>query len=217
MSTVSFSVSTTSTGFSRRTLGSARVAKRASQKNSARSRRNAASTPGRSTLTATSAPASPSLAGTVARCTCAIEAAARGVSSKWSNNSSTGRPSPLTMVARASAAGNGGRRSRNRPRSSASSSPNRSARTESAWPSLMKLGPSACSAAARRSPGLSPGCARGRPASSLASAITTGGASSMSSGKSASWRARVRAMAISRRIWRKLPMPARLGQMRQAA
>src|SRR5947207_3422189 len=65
------SVSTTSTGFSRRKCGWVRSARRASHKNRSRSRAIARAIPGRNTLTATSAPSV-----VLAKCNCAIEAAA---------------------------------------------------------------------------------------------------------------------------------------------
>ncbi len=74
MRTLRASVSTTSTRRRRRRLGSKRSAVRAAKNISERSRAKRRSTPGRSSLTATSR--SPSLVRTRARCTCAIEAAA---------------------------------------------------------------------------------------------------------------------------------------------
>ena len=74
MRTLRASVSTTSTRRSRRRLGSKRSASRAAKNISERSRAKRRSTPGRSSLTATSR--SPSRVRTRARCTCAIEAAA---------------------------------------------------------------------------------------------------------------------------------------------
>ncbi len=104
--------------------------------------------PGRSTLTATSRPSV-----VTAKCTWAIEAAATGASSKLVKIASIGWPSSASMMRRASAPENAGRWSCKRARSAATSSLNRSARVDSAWPSLMKDGPISCSAAASRSPG----------------------------------------------------------------
>ena len=60
------------------------------------------------------------------------------------------RPRPRAL---ASADGNEGSRSCSSDRSRAIASPSRSPRTASDWPSLMKAGPSSCSARASRSPG----------------------------------------------------------------
>ena len=76
-----------------------------------------------------------------------------GVSSKLANSSSSGRPSSRSISWRASKVSNGGRSSCSCDRSAASSWPSRSARVARLWPSLMKLGPSSCSARARRWPG----------------------------------------------------------------
>ena len=55
----------------------------------------------------------------MAKCTCAIEAAAIGMSSKLENSASIGLPSSSSMVRRASVPGNGGRWSCSRARSAA--------------------------------------------------------------------------------------------------
>jgi hypothetical protein len=68
------------------------------------------------------------------------------------------------------------------PRSVATSSLSRSARVDSAWPSLMKLGPISCSAAASRSPGRRESR---RTANSRAQAISAGRDAEVSSGNSA--------------------------------
>ena len=88
---IAASVSTTSTGFSRRRLGCVRSANRASHRNRSRSRAKARSMPGRNTLTATSRPSV-----VIAKCTCAIDAAAIAVSSKAANRASerAGRTRP---------------------------------------------------------------------------------------------------------------------------
>ncbi len=72
---------TESTNRSRRRSGRSHSMRSASQKNRSRSRPNARSMPGRSTLTATGRPSV-----VAAKCTCAIEAAATGVSSKLRNS-----------------------------------------------------------------------------------------------------------------------------------
>ena len=62
--------------------------------------------------------------------------------------------------------GNGGSRSCRLARSAAISSPRRSARVDSSWPSLMKLGPNSSNAAASRWPG------RGDPAAAARKQVT---------------------------------------------
>ena len=83
--------------------------------------------PGRSTLTMTSAPSL-----SVATCTCAMEAAASGFSSKPANASVTGLPSERSMIAFATAPSNGGTRSWSLASSTAMSGGSRSRRVESA-------------------------------------------------------------------------------------
>ena len=141
-------VCTTATGLSLRLLGCSRSTQAAIQAKKSRSRVISRSMSGRSTLTATG---SPSLV--TAKCTCAIDAAATGRSSKLANRSSTGRPSSSSIMRRAMAGSKGSSASCSRDRSSARCWPSRSARVARLWPSLMKLGPSSCRACARRSPG----------------------------------------------------------------
>ena len=71
-----------------------------------KSRANFAFTSGRNTFTATSRPSV-----VTAKCTCAIEAAATGTSSKLANSVASGAPKSASITARAALAGNGGSRS----------------------------------------------------------------------------------------------------------
>ncbi len=187
-------VSTTLIGLRRRKPGWRRSTQVAIQAKKSMSRTIWRSMPGRSTLIATSSPAA-----VTPKCTWAIEAAATGRSSKLVNSSGNGRPSSRSISWRASALSNAGRSSCSCERSAASSWPSRSARVARLWPSLMKLGPSSCSAAARRWPG--------RPGASWrdsrrARRRTTSGSGRSSSGKSALWRARQRPMPSRRQRWR---------------
>ena len=150
--------------------------------------------PGRSTFTATSRP---SVA--TAKWTWAIDAAATGTSSKLLNSASIGWPSSASMVRRASAPEKAGRWSCRRARSAATLSLKRSARVDSAWPSLMKDGPISCSAAASRSPGRR---ASRRRANSRAHTTSAGRMPSVSRGNSASCRARLSAMRSRRQVLR---------------
>src|SRR6266478_4945190 len=75
----------------------------------------------------------------------------------------------------------------------------RSARVDSAWPSLMKDGPISCSAAASRSPGRR---LSRRVRNSRAQATNAGVMPSVSSGNSASWRAKLSASRKSRQLLR---------------
>ncbi len=183
-------VATDAIGRNRRNPGCSRSSQRAIQANRSRSRCISRSMPGRRILTATSSPSE-----VTAKCTCAIEAAAIGRSSKLENSSAKGWPSSASSVARAISGGKGGKWSCRAERSAAKRSPNRSARVPRLWPSLMKLGPSSCRASAKRCPG--------RPAalwldSRRASASTVSGIGSSSSGNRALCRARQRPMPSSR-------------------
>src|SRR5216684_1265742 len=150
--------------------------------------------PGRSTLTATSRPSV-----VTAKCTWAIEAAATGTSSKLANNAVTGWPSSASMVRRASRPEKGGRWSCRRARSAATVSLSTSARVDSAWPSLMKDGPISCNAAVSRSPGRR---ASRRRANRRAQTISGGAMPIVSSGNSASCRARLSARRSRRHVLR---------------
>src|SRR5215469_4538868 len=165
---------------------------RASHKNSSRSREKASTMPGRNTLTATSRPSV-----VVAKCTCAMDAAATAVSSKAANIDPRGLENSASISSRAWAPGNGGRRSCRLARSRVISSPKRSARVDSSCPSLMKLGPSSWKAEASRWPGRAAAALRRR---ANARAIRDNGATrgTLSNGKSASCRASVTTMLISR-------------------
>ena len=103
------------------------------------------------------------------------------------------------MVRRASAPEKAGRWSCSRARSAATSSLRRSARVDSAWPSLMKDGPISCNAAASRSPGRRESRRR---ANSRAQATSAGAMPSVSSGNSASCRARLSATRSRRQLLR---------------
>ena len=170
---------------------------------------NAASIPGLSTLTATSSPSV-----VTARCTWAMEAAATASSANSANTSPSEQPSSASMVLRASSLGNGGRRSCSWARSAAISSPTRSKRTDSAWPSFTKLGPSSWNAAASFSPGRRDRAfpTRGLPSSQSAIRIVAC-ALTGSNADSASCRASVRTMRHMRRRFRN---PWNIDQVRQA-
>ncbi len=202
-------VSMASTGFSRRRSGRVFSSFTAAQRARSRSRENATSMSGRRIFTATWRPSA-----SVARCTCAMDAAAIGSASKVANSSSTGLPSSASTACRASAPSNGGSRSCNERRSSASSSPTRSGRTDSACPSFTKAGPSSVSAAVNRSPGRCDFMLEFRGANS-ASRIRAGairGNPAPSRGNSSSCRASVRATETIRRKWRR---PENMLQVRQ--
>ena len=141
--------------------------------------------PGRSTLTATSrpsvvtrnAPARSRRRRSASRRSCANSARPAGrARARW-----CGAPRRRETAADGPAAA---------ARSAATSSLRRSARVDSAWPSLMKVGPISCSAAASRSPGRRGSRA---PAKSRAQAISAGAMPRISSGNSASWRAKLSA------------------------
>ena len=170
---------------------------------------NAASMPGRSTLTATSSPSA-----VTARCTWAIEAAATASSSNSAKTSSRRQSSSSSMVFLASPLGNGGRRSCSWARSDANSSPTRSERTESAWPSFTKAGPSSWNAADSFSPGRLDRAprTRGVPRSQIA-IRSPAFALTGSNAESASWRASVRTM---RHMRRRFLRPWNIAQVRQA-
>ena len=88
--------------------------------------------PGRSTFTATVCP----LARSVARCTCASDAAATG-GPKSAKTASTRWPSSCSTAARASSCAKGGSLSCSTVSCAASSAPTTSGRVESSWPNLM--------------------------------------------------------------------------------
>ena len=127
---------TTATGWSQRTAGTRRSARRATTRSSPTSRRITFSSAGRTTLTTTRAPP-----GSRAGCTWAMEAEASGVSPNSSNASSTGKPSERSTIARATVPGNGGTWSRSSASSAATSSGTRSGRAERACPNFTKMGP----------------------------------------------------------------------------
>ena len=185
-----------STGFSRRRAGCVRSISRPSHIKRSRSRAKARAIPGRRILTATSLPSL-----VTAKCTCAIEAAATGTSSNARNRLSTGQPNSASIEARASRVGNGGSRSCSSARSAATSSPSRSARVASIWPSLINAGPISWNAAARRWPGRA---VPPRRRTSLARRSNGIGPASGSIRNSASCRASVTAMAARRVAWRRL-------------
>ena len=76
-----------------------------------------------------------------ARWTWAIEAAPTGSGSTSAKTSSSGRPRPCSIAALICSNGAGGRLSCSKARSCAASSPTRSGRVASAWPSLIAAGP----------------------------------------------------------------------------
>ena len=110
------------------------------------------------------------------------------------------------------APGNAGRRSCSCARSAATSSLRRSARVDSAWPSLMKLGPHLLQR--RRQPLARPPRVAAQ-ANSRAQAISGGAMPRISSGNSASWRAKLSATRNRRQLLRSarqniLDPPARM-------
>lgn len=107
--------------------------------------------PGRSTLTATSRTAPPG-SRMVAKCTCAIDALATGVSSNCTKISPTGRRKARSMVAIATFESKGGTRSCSQASSSAMSAGSRSRRVDSTCPNFTKIGPRLSSASRRRWP-----------------------------------------------------------------
>ena len=111
-----------------------------------RSLRTSALTDGRCTLTTTSSPER-----SVAACTCAIDAAARGVVSNDVKMSSRGAPRSASTVRRTSSHVSGGTLSRHSLNCCTSSAGNRPSPLEMICPSLMYVGPSASAARRRRS------------------------------------------------------------------
>ena len=90
----------------------------------------------RCTFTTTSSPLY------LARCTCASDAAASGVSSNSSKISSGRRPSERRITAFARRVGNGGTSFCSRASSAITSAGTTSTRVLSSWPHLMNVGPS---------------------------------------------------------------------------
>ncbi len=154
---------TTSRGFRRLPSADRRSTHPAIRRMRARSFSMTGSMFGRSTLTATSRPASRP-PRRVAKCTWAMEALATGTRSKWLNTSSTRRPKARSMVAMAISLGNGGTRSCRRASSSAMSGGSRSRRVDSTWPNFTKMGPRRSSASRRRWPR---GLSRWRPVETM--------------------------------------------------
>ncbi len=101
------------------------------------SRRTVWSMAGRRTFRATASPP-----GSTARCTCAMDADAAGVSSNVVKTSPSGRPSSSSTISTACSAGNGGTRSWSFSSSTISSPGRRSRRLLMIWASLMYVGPS---------------------------------------------------------------------------
>jgi len=99
--------------------------------------------PGRSTLIATSRPSV-----VTARCTCAIDAEPMGSGSINENRFVTGSSKLRTISASISRNGTGGKLSCNESRLCVATSPTRSGRVASDWPSLMAAGPMSWNAAA---------------------------------------------------------------------
>ena len=126
-------VSTTSMSRNRRASADKFSACSAAKVKAPRSAWKRFSTPGRNTLTAT-ARGSPAVS-TVARCTCAIEAAATG-GPKLENTAFSGLPNEAATAASASTCGNGGIWSCSRSRSAASAAPTTSGRVAKNWPSF---------------------------------------------------------------------------------
>ena len=142
---ISARVCTTSTGFSRRSAGCGRSTEPASHRKRSRSRAKAAAMPGRSTLTATSCPRWSPRNGP-ARSRRRRSAPRRRMRTEPSSGAAE-----LGLDQRARLGARERRqRSCSSARSAAISSPSRSARVDSIWPSLIKLGPSSSNAAASR-------------------------------------------------------------------
>ena len=110
------------------------------------------SMPGRNTFTATSRSGSPLLLRSRAKWTCATDALATGVCSKWLNTSSSFLPKAFSIMATACAEGKGGTWSCSLASSSEMSSGNKSRRVDSTWPNLTNTGPKRSKAKRRRSP-----------------------------------------------------------------
>ena len=139
---------TTSRGLRRRPSAHHRSTSCAAVSSSARSLAITASTPGRSTLTATSRAVVQLRRGGPAR-----SRRSRPVASRTnSNTSSMLLPRDRSISPRASSAGNGGTWSCSFASSSAMSSGSRSRRVDSTWPNLTKIGPSVSSASRSRRP-----------------------------------------------------------------
>ena len=107
---------------------------------------------GRSTLTTTSRGGRRHRRGSVAACTCAIEADASGVVSKLANASPIGGPARARRSRARLSPSNGATRSCSSVSSSATSGGTRSRRVDRICPNLTKIGPSSCSARRRRAP-----------------------------------------------------------------
>ena len=108
------------------------------------------SMPGRNTLTATGMGWPVILSAISAKCTWAMEALAIGSRSKLRKTSCRGLPKLRSMVATAMLLSNGGTRSCSSASSAAISAGSKSARVESTWPNLTKMGPKASKARRRR-------------------------------------------------------------------
>ena len=127
-------------------------AKRCSASRVKRSRMSESTTtcsaaPGRCTLITTAVPSF-----RVARCTWAIDAAAKGVSSKLPSTSSGSRPHWLRSMVRMFFSGAGAAVSHNEVRAVITAPGSTSGRVDSTWPSLMKVTPERLSIFTRASP-----------------------------------------------------------------
>ena len=148
---------------------------------------------GRKILTATVRPST-----VMALCTCAMDAAATGVSLNSLKSADTEILNSSSIILRATVVEKGGRLSRRSPRSLAISSPIKSERVDSACPSLMNAGPRRSSAAARRSPLRLPILRR---LNNLPMAAARGEMFRSSKINTASSRARIKAIASRRRVF----------------
>jgi hypothetical protein len=142
-------------------------------------------TPGYWVLTATSRPSA-----SRARCTCEIEAAARGVASNSEKTSATGRPSSLVTAPSMTEAARGGTRSCSEARLSTKGVGRRSGRVEANWPALIRVPPSA------------PAVSSNRPAPRR-------WASSQSSGRTSPGHHRARSRSAAYPRYTSLPPPCR--------
>ena len=107
---------------------------------------------GRSTFTTTSRETPFASGGSVAACTCAMDADASGVVSNCAKAVLTGSCKAFSTIARAASPSNGFTRSCSSASSSATSGGTRSRRVERICPNLTKMGPSSCNAMRRRAP-----------------------------------------------------------------
>mmetsp|Transcript_779 Transcript_779/g.3084 ORF Transcript_779/g.3084 Transcript_779/m.3084 type:complete len:225 (+) Transcript_779:1607-2281(+) len=122
--------------------GSRRSASAATQRMLRQSTANCSNSPSRWILTTTSSP----VVLSVARCTCASDAAASGFFENVSKTASSGPPSSSSTIAMARSAGKPGTWFCSETSSEITSGGSTSTRVDSSWPSLMNVGPNLTSA-----------------------------------------------------------------------